>query len=105
MEDINYKEFERATKGIIENQKGLDRIIFVLNTGIFVLSVNFILGNKNVFLFKTWVLLASWICLGLSIALHAVGYMVGTTQWIHQAKMLGKEIEKDNAFFAKKINF
>lgn len=67
-EDEEYLErnFDRALSLFQEEKKTIGRAIFVLGTGTFVLSVNFLSNTQNN-LISPWSLIASWVFIALSI--------------------------------------
>lgn len=67
-------EWARMDKSKEINGRGLDNIIFVIGTGLFVLSIDFILGSKGAPLQHRWLIVCSWVALVISIISHAVSY-------------------------------
>ncbi|OGI67500.1 hypothetical protein A3A05_01530 [Candidatus Nomurabacteria bacterium RIFCSPLOWO2_01_FULL_41_12] len=68
------EEFLRQEKIITENSKGLDHVIFVVSTGVFVLSINYLTGLKDNVLEYSYILIWSWIFLAGAIIVHVLGY-------------------------------
>ena len=73
-EEYEKREFQRFQDGALNETSKLDNIIFVVGTGTFILSINYIVGLKGNYLRWPLLLVSSWITLLISIIVHAFGY-------------------------------
>src|SRR4051794_32463175 len=64
-----------------DNEKGLDRLILIVSTGVFAISITFVTGLASGGLTNPGYLIGAWIMFALAILLQTAGYILG----IHSA--------------------
>ncbi|MDB5189708.1 MAG: hypothetical protein JWN49_34 [Parcubacteria group bacterium] len=69
-------EFTRFDKAKVRDGIAFDRIVFVITTGSFALSITYVLGLTNRSVIHPYALFASWAFFLCSMASHASGYLV-----------------------------
>jgi hypothetical protein len=74
LEKHHLREFDRQSESKSDNARSLDNVIFVISTGVFVLSINYILGSKTGFVYQPMMLIISWLSLILGIISHIFSY-------------------------------
>ncbi len=73
-QDFYFVERLNAIDQLSKERGSLDKILLLISTGLLVLSINVLIGLKEIHLILSWLLLLSWIFLGLSILAQMFGY-------------------------------
>lgn len=97
MDKYNYysKEHQRFGDNVTENAKELDKIIFIVSTGIFVLSINYVTGLKENYLFFIEGLISSWIMFSLAIFAQILSYYLVIKSSYYMQDILNKWVSDD----------
>ena len=108
--DIKQKNWDQLWKHKNQAAGALDKIVFVVSTGSFALTIT-LLGFLKESPIHPYLLIASWFFLGLTVALHAYGYYVAVEDSDYGLNYLNKnlssasvpETDKKHANFTKQI--
>lgn len=73
-EEFCEKEFLRFDEGKLREGTTLDNTIFWISTGTLTLSINFIIGLKNVYFIHPLFLVISWVSFLINIIVHIIGF-------------------------------
>lgn len=94
LRDLSYRRFDRETATRNENGKGLDNVLFIISTGVFVLSINYLTGLKDQVFEYPNILLLCWFILTGAIISHILSYRKAIEHSDIRLKFINKWIEK-----------
>ena len=90
--ELHKWEFTRFDDSKARNAQALDKILFVIGTGSFVLSISYVSGFSTSYLppWLIFLLIGSWLALAISIAIQAYSYRVSLNHDDYVLKGLNK---------------
>jgi hypothetical protein len=94
--DRTSEQLDRLIKERNDIHKQVDSVIILIATGLFLLSINFIVGFNDNYLVNGWLLIISWLFILLAIIFHVANLLTAARQrsYIVEASNRGEDVNK-----------